>query len=348
MLDSMENKSKSPREIFAEKTSLPIIVAPMFLVSTPELVVASCREGFVGSIPAAGNWTTAGFDSWMQEIKTGLDGLKAIGIAPAPYSVNLIVRKPGPRLDADIAVCEKYQAPIIHASGEVTKDVAARIHAYGGVILQDVASAEEARRAVANGVDGVIAVTQGAGGQGSTMNPIALLAEIRQFYDGFVVLAGCVSTGHDILAAQAMGADAVNMGTRFIATTESAAEQGYKDMIVKSNAADIIYTSAPSGQAANFMKDSILKEGFDAAKLKKEGAGADRIVPPPGEQSKAWVKIWSAGQGSGSVNDIPTVKALANRLKQEYVDAKAALAQKLGFAPPAAANKNLQPPRFGT
>ncbi len=347
MLDSMKNTSKSPREIFAERTSLPVIVAPMFLVSTPELVIASCREGFVGSIPAAGNWNTAGFEKWLHEIKAGLDDLKAQGLSPAPYSVNLGVRKPGPRLDADIAVCEKFEVPIIHASGEVSKEIAGRIHSYGGIILQDVTTAEEARRAVANGVDGVIATTQGAGGQGSTSNPLGLINEIRQFYDGFVVLAGCVSTGQDIVTALSMGADAVNMGTRFICTKESAAEQGYKDMIVRSTADDIIYTSAPSGQPANFMKESILKEGFDAAKLKKEGAGAERIVPPPGEASKAWIKIWSAGQGAGSVNDIPTMAVLANRLKQEYQAAKTKLAAKFGFTTPANNNRKIDPPAFG-
>ncbi|MDE1151138.1 MAG: nitronate monooxygenase [Micavibrio sp.] len=329
----MQNNPVTPRDILAAGTDLPVIVAPMFLISTPDLVVAACKEGMIGSLPAASQWTSAGFDGWLTDISARLDALRQSGQKPAPYAINLGFRKITPRLEADVDLCVKHKVPVILASGDIPAEMVKKIHAYGGIVLQDVASADEAKRAVKNGVDGVIAVTAGAGGQGSSMNPLALLGEIRQFFDGVVALAGCVTTGQDILAAKAMGADMAVMGTRFICTQESAAEPEYKEMIKKATADDIIHTSAISGYPANFLKDSILAAGFDAAKLKKEGAGADRIQPPPGEASKAWKTVWSAGQGSGGIHDIPTVAALTQKLAQEYADAENALLKKLGYAP---------------
>jgi len=329
----MTDNTKTPRDALTDSTKLPVIVAPMFLISTPDLVVASCKEGLIGSLPAASQWTSAGLDGWLTDISTRLDALRQKGETPAPYAINLGFRKSSPRLDADVDLCVKHKVPVILASGDIPAETVKKIHAYGGIVLQDVSSAAEAKRAAQNGVDGVIAVTAGAGGQGSSMNPLALLGEIRQFFDGVVALAGCVTTGHDILAAKAMGADMAVMGTRFICTAESAAEPEYKEMIKKATADDIIHTSAISGYPANFLKDSITAAGFDAAKLKKEGAGADRIQPPPGEASKAWKTVWSAGQGSGNIHDIPTVAALTLKLTQEYADAEAALLKKLGHAP---------------
>ena len=331
----MANPAPTPAETLKAQLSLPVIVAPMFLVSGPELVLASCREGLIGSLPAAAQWTSHAFGETLEEITKGLEKQKAAGLTPAPYAVNLSLRKVTPRLEADIDLCVKYKVPVILASGEVTPEFAKKIHAYGGIILQDVANGAEARHAIANGADGLIAVTAGAGGQGGTLNPLALLGEIRQFFDGPIALAGCISTGQDIVAAQAMGADFALMGTRFVATAESNADPAYKQMIVDVVASDIIYTTAISGQPANFMRPSIEAAGFDAEKIRKEGTGADKIKPPPGEESKAWKTIWAAGQGAGNVHDVPSVATLGARLKQEYVDGKNALLKKLGLAPAA-------------
>lgn len=323
-------------ETLKAQLTLPVIVAPMFLVTTPDLVVASCREGFAAAVPAAAHWTSQAFGQTLEEITEALGRIKAAGGKPAPYAVNLSVRKQTPRLDADIDLCVKYKVPLVLVSGEVTPALAQKIHAYGGIILQDVATAAEARHAIANGADGLIAVTAGAGGQGGTLNPLALIGEIRQFFEGPLALAGCVSTGKDILAAEAMGADFTVMGTRFLATAESGADPAYKQMVVDAVASDIIYTSAISGAPANFMRQSIEAAGLDAEQLRKDGIGAERIKPAPGEESKAWKAIWAAGQGAGNVQDVPKVAELAARLKQEYAAAKSALAKKLGFAPPPA------------
>jgi len=317
-------------------TSLPVIVAPLFLNSTPELVIASVKEGLIGSIPAKGQRTTEGFEEWLVEIEKGMAELKeeSPGRKIGPYAVNFIF-KDNDRMEDDLLVAAKHRVPIILASAQPTKEQIDFIHSYGGIVLHDVASTAEARTALENGADGLIAITAGAGGQGSTANPLALVDEIRQFFKGPLVLAGCISSGHDILAAQGIGADFAVMGTRFIATKEARADDKYKQMIVDSTAADIVYTSAFTAQPANFMKQSIEAEGFDAEKVRREGTAAQRITPPPGERSKAWKLIWAAGQGSGSVRDIPTVAVLANRLKKEYAEARQELADRLGLTQPA-------------
>jgi len=317
-------------------TSLPLIVAPLFLNSTPELVLASVKEGFVGSIPAFGQRTSAGFDEWLAEIDAGISRLKQENPAAkiGPYAANLIFQESNARLNDDLAAVIRHRVPIVLASAHPTKDQIAQIHDYGGIVMHDVASTEEAKRAVEAGADGLIAITAGAGGQGSTMNPIALVDEIRQFFKGPLALAGCMSTGHDILAAQSIGADFAVMGTLFTATKEARADDAYKQMIVDSKAADIVYTSAFTAQPANFLRKSIDDNGYDAEKIKREGTTAERVTPPPGERSKTWRLIWAAGQGSGSVRDIPPVAVLADRLKREYEAAKLELAEKLGLIPP--------------
>jgi nitronate monooxygenase len=319
-------------------TSLPLIVAPLFLNSTPELVLASVREGFIGSIPAFGQRTSAGFDEWLTEIDEGITRLRwenpAVKIGP--YAANLIFKEDNKRIDDDLAVAIKHRVPIILASAQPTKGQIDLIHSYGGIVLHDVASAEEAKSALEAGADGLIAITAGAGGQGSTINPIALVDEIRAFFKGPLALAGCMSTGHDILAAQSIGADFAVMGTLFVATKEARADDAYKQMIVDSKAADIIRTTAFTAQAANFLRKSINDNGFDAEKVEQEGTSAKRIIPPPGESLKAWKRLWAAGQGTGSVHDIPPVAVLADRLKQEYAAAKQELAEKLGLMPPPA------------
>lgn len=329
-----------------EATSLPLIVAPLFLNSVPELVLASVKAGFVGSIPAFGQLNTQGWDEWLTEIDKGIERIKAEnpGLKIAPYAANLIFKDNNARLEPDLDVVIKHRVPIVMASAEPTAEQIARIHAYGGIVLHDVATIEEAKRAVANGADGLIAITTGGGGQGSTMNPFVFVNEIRQFFKGPLALAGGLATGHDILAAEGLGADFAVMGTRFLATKESRADPAYKQMIVDSTAKDIIYTSAFTAQPANFMEKSIVKEGFDIAKIRREGTSAERIRPAPGEKSKSWKYVWAAGQTVGSINDIPSVADLAVRLKREYAEAKQALAKKLGLSPSSQNTPN-RPPR---
>jgi nitronate monooxygenase len=314
------------------RTALPLIVAPMFLVSTGDLVLASCREGLVGSFPSGAHWTSAAFEQALIDINDGLDRMRASGGAPGPYAVNITFKSTNKRLDADIDLCVKHKVPVILASHEATKEQIDRIHAYGGIVLHDAATPEQAKHAVAAGADGIIAIAAGAGGQAGAMNPVALLGAIRAFFDGPLVLAGCLNTGHDILAAQAMSADFAVMGTRFVATTEANAEPEYKQMIVDAMASDIIYTSAVSGQPANFLRQSLEACGYDAEDLRKKGAHAPRIPTPPGQENRAWKYAWSAGQGVSGISDIPAVHDLAERLKTEYADAKKDLAAKLGLA----------------
>lgn len=318
-------------------TSLPLFVAPLFLNSVPELILASAREGFVAALPAFGQLTTEGWDNWLTEIDAGIAKMKAENpdAKIAPYAANLIFKSNNDRIGPDLDVVIKHKVPIVFASAEATAEQIAKIHAYGGIVLHDVASIDEAKRALDAGADGLIAITAGGGGQGSTMNPFVFVNEIRQFFKGPLALAGGLATGHDILAAETLGADFAIMGTRFLATKESRADPAYKQMIADSTAKDIVYTTAFTAQAANFLEPSIVKEGFDAAKIRKEGTAAERIKPPPGEKSKSWKYVWAAGQTVGSINDVPSVAELAQRLKTEYADAKRALAQKLGIGQPA-------------
>ncbi|MEZ0223330.1 MAG: NAD(P)H-dependent flavin oxidoreductase [Alphaproteobacteria bacterium] len=318
------------------RTALPVIVAPMFLVSGKDLVLASCKEGLVGSFPAGQLWTGADFEKRLVEINDGIDQLKAANPAAkiGPYAVNITFKSTNKRLDGDIDLCVKHKVPIVLASHEATQAQIDKIHAYGGIVLHDAATIEQADKAVAAGADGIIAIGAGAGGQAGTMNPIALIGSIREFFDGPIILAGCLNTGHDILAAQAMGADMVVMGTRFIATAEATAEPEYKQMIVDSRAADVIYTSAISGAPGNFLRQSLENCGYDVEDLKKKGASAAKIPPPPGQESRAWKYAWSAGQGVSGIHDIPTVAELSDRLKTEYAAAKTDLAEKLNLTPP--------------
>lgn len=332
----MTNSRKDPLSGVKAGISLPVIVAPMFLVSGKDLVTAACKEGLVGAFPAGQLWTSADLEKRLVEINDDLEKFKTAnpGAKLGPYAVNLTFKSANKRLDADIDLCVKHKVPIVLASHEATQEQIDKIHAYGGIVLHDAATIEQADKAVAAGADGIIAIGAGAGGQAGTMNPIALVSGIREFFDGPVILAGCLNTGNDILAAQALGADFVVMGTRFIATAEASAEDAYKQMIVDSKASDIIYTSAISGAPGNFLRQSLENCGYDVEDLRKKGASAAKIPPPPGQESRAWKYAWSAGQGVASIHDIPTVAELSDRLKVEYATAKTELAEKLGLMPP--------------
>ena len=234
---------------------------------------------------------------------------------PAPYAVNLIVHNSNPRLQADLAICIEHKVPIVITSLGAVKEVVDAVHSYGGLVFHDVTTRRHAEKAAEAGVDGLIAVAAGAGGHAGTWSPFALLAEIRQFFDKTVLLSGCLNHGHEILAAQIMGADLAYLGTRFIATQESQAPDAYKEMLLASRAADIIHTPAVSGVPASFMRQSLENAGFDLAAL--QGKSEARLKPLT-DEAKAWKTVWSAGQGVGEIHDLPTTDQLIARLDEEY------------------------------
>lgn len=295
---------------------LPAIVAPMFLTSGPDLVIACCRAGLIGTFPALNQRSSDGFRIWLETIAAALhaDG------AAAPYGVNLIVHKSNPRLAADLDIVVQHRVPLVITSLGVQKELIDAVHSYGGVVFHDVISRRHAEKAAEAGVDGIIAVCAGAGGHGGTLNPFALVSEIAAIFDGTIILSGAISTGRHIAAARTMGADMAYLGTRFIATEEAMVEDAHKQMILAATARDIIYTPNVSGVNANFLRPSIERLGLDPDHL-----------PTVHEldmnnEAKAWKTIWSAGQGVGAIADIPTAGALCERLVEEYQAAMATVA----------------------
>ena len=301
-----------------QRLRLPVVAAPMFLISNPELVLACCGSGVVGSFPALNQRDSTGFKAWLEEIEAGLDQLHA----PAPYAVNLIVHPTNPRLQADLALCVEHRVPIVITSLGAVKEVVDAVHGYGGLVFHDVTTRRHAEKAAEAGVDGLIAVAAGAGGHAGTWSPFALAAEIRQFFDKTLLLAGCINHGHEILAAQLLGADLAYMGTRFIATHESHAQAAYKQMLLEAQAADIIHTPAVSGIPASFLRPSLEQAGYDMAAL-KSGHEQGKLKPID-DEAKAWKTVWSAGQGVGEIHDLPAAATLIERLHNEY---RAALAR---------------------
>jgi len=304
------------------RLKLPLVISPMFLASGPELVIAACKAGALGTFPALNQRTTEGFEAWLQEINA------ALGPDDAPYGVNIIVHHSNSRVMADVEMCIKYKVPVVITSLGIDKRVIDAVHSYGGLVFHDIINIRHANKAAREGVDGIIAVSAGAGGHGGTMSPLALTAEIRKFFDGCLLLAGCISNGGHIAAARAMGADLAYAGTRFIATQEARAQDSYKDMIVESAAADIIYTPNISGVFANFLRESIRNAGFDpdnlAPKTEMDMEEELGLKEPEGTKQKgAWKDIWSAGQGVGAIDDIPTTEELIQRMQQEFSDALA-------------------------
>lgn len=296
-------------EALKSKLKLPVIAAPMFLVSGPKLVIESCKAGIVGTFPALNERTTEGFEKWLVEIKS------ALGDDAAPYGVNLIVHKTNPRLKADLEMVVKHKVPVVITSLGAVKDVVDAVHSYGGLVFHDVTNVRHGQKALEAGVDGLIAVCGGAGGHAGTFNPFALVSELRQLTDKCIILAGSLSTGGDVLAARACGADLAYMGTRFIATEESMAAPEYKQMVVQAKAADITYTPAVSGIPANFMRQSLEKNGIDPKAVKDMNFGGEMAA---NEEAKAWKTIWSAGHGVSAINDIPKVADLVGRMKSEF------------------------------
>lgn len=303
-----------------KSTRLPIVAAPMFLVSGVELTLAACRAGITGTFPALNQRTTEGFEAWVVQIKEELAKFREENpSAPCgPFGVNLIVHRSNPRVEADLEVCIKHEVPLVITSLGAVSDLVSAVHGYGGIVFHDVTNRRHAEKAMEAGCDGIILVAGGAGGHAGKLSPFALLSEIRSFYDGIILLAGSLSTGQDVAAARAMGADLAYMGTRFIATQESDAQPEYKAMLCGCNAEDIIYTPAVSGIPANFMKQSLIDNGFDIDELLKPGHVDFGTKLTVSDEAKAWKTIWSAGHGASAVGDIPTVAELVERLEDEY------------------------------
>ncbi|MCA3388957.1 MAG: nitronate monooxygenase [Roseomonas sp.] len=306
--------------LFQGRIALPVIAAPMFLVSGPDLVVETCKAGVVGSFPALNQRSTEGYGEWLVEIR------ERTGNAAAPFGVNLIVHRSNARLDADLAETVRQRVPFVITSLGAVSEVVDAIHGYGGLVFHDVINLRHAQKAAEAGVDGLIAVCAGAGGHAGTYNPFAFVQEIRQFYQGTIILSGAMSTGAHVVAARATGADFAYLGTRFIATTESRAPEDYKQMILAATAKDIVYTNAISGVNGNFLRASLEAAGLDPANLPE----FNRELHLGSSEKRAWKNIWSAGQGVGAIQDVPSTAELVARLRREYDAAIAGLNR--GFA----------------
>ena len=296
------------------RLALPVIASPMFIVSTPELVIAQCRAGIVGSFPALNARPPELLDQWLTDIRAA--------VGDAPFAVNQIVHQSNARLEQDMATCIRHRVPIIITSLRPPGDLVRQVHDYGGLVFHDVISVRHAEKALAEGVDGLILVCAGAGGHAGTLSPFALVAEVRRRFDGPIVLAGAIGSGRDILAAQAMGADFAYMGTRFLATREANASAEYKQAIVASSAGDVVYTPYFTGVAGNYLKSSIVAAGLDPDNLPLRDKSA---MDFGGGAAKAWRDIWGAGQGVGAIDDVPTVADLVERLKADYQSARTRL-----------------------
>tara|TARA_B100000900_G_C20592790_1_gene722230 strand:- start:1793 stop:2767 length:975 start_codon:yes stop_codon:yes gene_type:complete len=318
---------------FFESLSLPVIAAPMFLISGPKLVIECCKNGIVGTFPALNQRTTEGFEQWVVEIKTALKEFESeTGKKAAPFGVNLIVHQTNPRVQADLAICIKHQVPLIITSLGAVPQLVGAVHSYGGVVFHDVIKKRHAEKAAEAGVDGLILVCAGAGGHAGTLNPMPFVAEIKKFFKKTILLSGCISNGRDVASALQMGADLAYMGTRFINTKESKAPEDYRNMIIDSGANDIVYTAAISGVSANFLRPSLEAMGITEEMLsrpKKIDFGNELSAME--KEAKAWSTIWSAGQGVTNISDNPSVKDLIDLMKKEFkaaVEAQQALLEK--------------------
>jgi nitronate monooxygenase len=307
-------------DILARKLRLPLIGAPMFIVSVPDLVVAQCTAGIVGSFPALNARPQERLEEWIVDIKTRVAAYKESNPdAPvAPFAVNQIVHGSNTRLMADMEVCVRHEVPIVITSLRPPGDVVAAVHRYGGLVFHDVISLRHAHKAMEQGVDGVIAVCAGAGGHAGPLSPFALVQEIRREFDGIVILSGAMSSGADIVAAQAMGADLAYIGTRFIATREANASSDYKQMIVSSKSADIVYTPVFTGVHGSYLRGSIENAGLDPDNLPEVDKSAMDFASSAKSDAKAWRDIWGAGQGVGNIDDILPTHDLVLRIEAEY------------------------------
>ena len=311
-----------PLPAIFNRLRLPVIGSPLFIVSNPDLVLAQCRAGIVGSFPALNARPQPVLEEWLRRL-TG-----ELGEADAPFAVNQIVHRSNDRLMHDVELCVKYRVPIVITSLGAREEVNAAVHSYGGIVLHDIINDSFARKAVSKGADGLIAVAAGAGGHAGTISPFALIGEIRSWFDGPVALSGAIATGGAVLAAQAMGADFGYVGSAFIATEEANAAPEYKQMLVDSAADDIVYTNLITGVHGNYLRGSLVAAGLDPDNLPLSDATAMNFGSG---RTKAWKDIWGSGQGIGAVKAVVPAAELVSRLAREYAEARA----RLGLAPAA-------------
>jgi nitronate monooxygenase len=317
-------------KILQGNLSIPVIGSPLFLVSGPELVIAQCKAGIVGSFPALNARPQHVLDEWIVRIKEELAAAKEENPNRpiAPFAVNQICHASNDRLMADMESCVKHEVPIIITSLRPPEEIVTAAHSYGGLVYHDVISVKHARKAAEQGVDGLILVCAGAGGHAGTLSPFALVREVREFFDGTIILSGAISSGSAVASSLALGADLAYMGTRFIATEEANAEQAYKDMLIESVADDIVYSSLFTGVAGNYLKPSIARTGLDPNNLPDADKSSMNFGSGGNTDAKAWKDIWGSGQGIGSIKNAPSVQSLVDELKQEYQAAVADLTEK--------------------
>jgi nitronate monooxygenase len=310
----------------SDRLTVPTIGAPMFIVSGPELVIAQCTAGVVGSFPALNARPQEKLDEWLHRIKAALAAHDAAhpGRPAAPFAVNQIVHRSNVRLEHDLELCVRHKVPIVITSLGAREEVNQAVHSYGGIVLHDIINDRFARKAIEKGADGLIAVAAGAGGHAGTTSPIALIQEIRVWWDGPLVLSGAIATGRAVLAAQAMGADLGYVGSAFIATREASAPEAYKEMIVAANAADIVYTNLFTGVHGNYLRASIARAGLDPDNLPLSDPSKMNFADGS-SKPKAWRDIWGSGQGVGAVKAVVGAAELVARLRREYDAALAEL-----------------------
>ncbi len=313
--------------VLKARLTLPVIGAPLFIVSGPELVIAQCKAGIVGSFPALNARPAEMLDTWITRIKTELDEFEQkTGKKAAPFAVNQIVHASNDRVMSDMAVCVKHKVPIIITSLRAPAEVVKATHDYGGVVFHDVINIRHAQKAAQEGVDGLILVCAGAGGHAGTLSPFALVPEVRAWFDKTILVSGSIANGASVLAVQAMGADLAYLGTRFIATTEANADPRYKQMLVDTMAKDIVYSNLFTGVHGNYLGPSVIAAGLDTANLPDADKSKMNFGSGGNMEKKAWKDIWGAGQGVGQIQDIVPVADVVAKLKREYDEAKRRLA----------------------
>ena len=314
----------------ANQLSIPVIGSPLFIISNPDLVLAQCKAGVIGSFPSLNARPLEQFDEWLSQINEELARARTANPSAkvAPYAVNLIVHKSNNRIEEDLALCVKHKVPMVITSLGARTDVNDAIHSYGGIVLHDIINVVFAHKALEKGADGLIAVCAGAGGHAGTLSPFALISEIREFFDGPLALSGAISKGEQVLAAQAMGADFAYIGSAFIPTHEARAMDGYKDMIVDSAAKDIVYSSLFTGVHGNYLAPSIAKAGMDPNNLPEGDKATMSFKSGESAKAKAWKDVWGAGQGVGGVKARMGAAEYIAQLKREYEAARTALLER--------------------
>jgi nitronate monooxygenase len=317
-----------------DRLRLPVIGSPLFIVSGPELVIAQCKAGIIGSFPSLNARPSGVFDEWLHRITEELAAHNRDNPdrPAAPFAVNQIVHKSNNRLEEDLEVCAKWQVPMIITSLGAREDLNNAVHSWGGIVLHDVINDRFARKAVEKGADGLIPVATGAGGHAGTLSPFALMQEIREWFDGPVALSGSIACGRSILAAQAMGADFAYIGTPWVATKEANALEGYKQSVVDGRADDIVYTNLFTGVHGNYLRPSIVAAGLDPDNLPESDPSKMNFGSGGNTKAKAWKDIWGSGQGIGAVKEVESVAQRVDRLEAEYNQARAELAAKAGMA----------------